>query len=548
MAAAQAIRFVARASSIKQYACLGRLADGSFARSRAFGRLSGQSLNRLTWILPAMAKNLTAEKLAQRALDVNILTEANLRDAWSELGTRNVELEQLQQVLLRRGLLTNYQIDRLLEGYRSGFFYGDYKVLYGVGAGTFARVYRATHRNTNQLFAVKVLRKRFSSIPKEAELFRREGELGAALKHPNIVAIHEVFSKGTVHYIVMDFVEGRNLRDFFKIRGKFVTMEAAHIIIGMLAGLNYAFQQGVTHRDLKMSNVIVSSDGDAKLVDFGLAGLGGTEGDDVSDGMNPRTIDYAGLERATNVRRDDTRSDIFFTGCIFYQLLSGKAAITETRDKVQRLSKDRYQNIPPLLKMAPELPLSLSRVVNKAIEFDPEKRYQTPGEMLTDLKLAVKRIELNKEDPEELRKRNVRLEGHDSEGLPRKLMVVESDVKMQDLFRKLFKKCGYRVLVTNDPQRLFERFYADQQTAQILLISSGHLGRGALEAFNRLITEPNMKELPAVLLLGDQHGNWEPEALHDNHHVVVRMPIKSRALREAILQAIEKKQSLASGK
>jgi len=496
-----------------------------------------------------MAENLTAEKLAQRALDVNILTEADLREAWNELGTRNVELEQLQQVLLRRGLLTNYQIDRLLEGYRNGFFYGDYKVLYGVGAGTFARVYRATHRKTNELFAVKVLRKRFSSIPKEAELFRREGELGAELTHPNIVAIHEVYSKGTTHYIVMDFVEGRNLRDFYKVRGKFEPLEASRIIIGMLAGLNYAFQQGVTHRDLKMSNVIVSSDGEAKLVDFGLAGLGGTEGGDVSDGMNPRTIDYAGLERATNVRRDDTRSDIFFTGSIFYQMLSGKAAITETRDKVQRLSKDRYQNIPPLLKVAPDLPLGLTRVVNKALEFDPEKRYQTPGEMLNDLRLAAKRVEQNKDDPEEARKRSLRLEGHDAQGHPRKLMVVESDVKMQDLFRKLFKKCGYRVLVTNDPERLFERFYADQQTAQILLISSGHLGRGALEAFNRVITEPSMKELPSVLLLGEQHGNWDPDAQCDEHHVVVRMPIKSRALREAVLRAIGKRQrSMASGK
>ena len=485
-----------------------------------------------------MAGKMTAEKLAQRALDVNVLTEADLRTVWSELGTRNVELEQLQQVLVRRGLLTNYQIDRLLEGFRSGFYYGDYKILYGVGAGTFARVYRATHRITGELFAVKVLRKRHSTNPKEAELFRREGELGASLKHPNIVAIHEVFSKGAIHYIVMDFVEGHNLRDFYKVRGKFEVKEASHIVAGMLAGLNYAFQQGVTHRDLKMSNVIVSSEGEAKLVDFGLAGLGGTDPDDTSDGMNPRTIDYAGLERATNVRRDDTRSDIFFTGCIFYQMLCGRPALAETRDRMQRLSKTRYQDIPPVLQQMPELPLAIAHVVNKSLEFNPEKRYQTPAEMLADLKMAVRRFEKGVADAVDAKAQVKGLEGHDADGNQRKLMIVESDVKMQDVFRNLFKELGYRVLMTSDPERLFERFYADQQTADVLLLSSGNIGRGALEAFNRLVEEPRTKKIPAILLLGDQHGQWKKEAQGDQHHAVLRMPIKSRALRKSLLQVI----------
>ena len=160
-----------------------------------------------------MATDLTAEKLAQRALDVNVISEADLRSVWSELGTRNVQCEQLAQVLLRRGLLTNYQLERLNQGFRHGFFYGDYKVLYLVGAGTFARVYRATLKDTNELFAIKVLRKRMSEKPKEAELFRREGELGMSLDHPNIVAIHEV----------------HNVRDFFKVRGKFEPLEATEL-------------------------------------------------------------------------------------------------------------------------------------------------------------------------------------------------------------------------------------------------------------------------------------------------------------------------------
>ena len=145
-----------------------------------------------------------------------------------------------------------------------------------------------------------------------------------------------------------------------------------------------------------MSNVIVSSDGEAKLLDFGLAGMEGAEAD---ERVNPRTIDYAGLERATNVRKDDTRSDIFFAGCIYYQLMSGQPALAETRERSQRLSKSRFQDIKPILEVAPNLPLALARVVTKAIELDPARRYQTPGEMLADLKLAAKRVAEAKDDP-----------------------------------------------------------------------------------------------------------------------------------------------------
>ena len=493
-----------------------------------------------------MATDLTAEKLAQRALDVNIVTERELRSVWGELGTRNVEYEQFKQLLVRRGLLTNFQLERLIQNFRTGFIYGDYKVLYLVGAGTFARVYRATHRKTNELFAVKVLRKSKAEKPGEAELFRREGELGMKLKHPNIVAIHETATEGKSHYIVMDFVEGHNLRDFFKVRGKFAPLEASRITAGMVAGLNYAFQQGITHRDLKMSNVILSSDGEAKLVDFGLAGLGGNDSDDAADNTNPRAIDYAGLERATNVRKDDTRSDIFFAGCIYYQLLCGRPAIAETRDRVQRLDKGRYNSIKPIGSVAPDLPLPLVRIANKALEFDPDRRYQTPGEMLADLKLAMKRMAEQGSGTIDTPVDTGPKEGHDAQGEPRKVMVVESDTKMQDRFRELFKKRGYRVLVTSDPERLFQRFYENSKTADVILLSTGHIGAAVVEAFNRLGEEPSTKTVPVVLLLGDQHQDWAKEAHVDKHRSLLQMPVKSRELRQAILKVLD--QTVADSK
>src|SRR5215213_5905009 len=294
-----------------------------------------------------MAEIKTAEQLAQRALDVSVVDDAQLQAAWNEAGSTGAPLDVFQQVLLRRGLLTQYQLEKLMRtASRTGFFYGDYKVLYCVGAGTFARVFRAIHRTTGKMVAVKVLRTSLSnpkgthpksgkSLKLYIDLFRREGEFGLKLKHPNIVELFEVYSHGATHYIVMDFVEGRNLREFYRARRRFGYVESAHIMEGVMAGLNYALQQGVTHRDLKMSNVLLSSDGDPKLVDFGLAGVEGAE-EEAIEGLSRRTVLYAGLERATGCKMDDPRSDIYFAGTIFYQLLTGHPALAELRGDRQQ--------------------------------------------------------------------------------------------------------------------------------------------------------------------------------------------------------------------
>ncbi len=480
------------------------------------------------------------EQLAQRAQDAGLLDDRQLQAAWSELASRSGTSGDLQQWLLRRELLTNFQIERLLAGHRSGFFYGDYKVLYMVGAGTFARVYRAAHRETNKLVALKVLRRKFSSDKEQADCFYREGELGASLKHPNIVPVHEVYSKGTTHFIVMDFVEGRNLREFLKIRKKFDALNATRLILDVASGLDYAFGRGISHRDMKASNILVSSRGRARLVDFGLASADQNLSDEaLVDFPNPRTIDYAGLERATGVRRDDSRSDIFFLGCIYYHMLTGEPSLAETRERSQRLSKARFEEIPPILEVSPDLPLATAMIVNKAIEFNADKRYQSPGEMVVDLKNAVRRIdEKGRERVATADGTPTDAEGLDANGRQRTLMIVESDVKMQNTFRDALKRKGYRVLVTNDPERAMGRFEDDPNVADLVLLSTFNLGQAALEGFNRFGHNAKTKGLPAILLLHESHGQWASEAQVNSHRAVAKSPLKLRELRALALKLL----------
>lgn len=480
-----------------------------------------------------MATVNSADQLAQRAMEAGVLDHRVLQTVRGDLGTRTVDLHTLQQELLRRNLLTQYQLERLMKGLKTGFFYGDYKVLYCVGAGTFARVFRAVNVKNNQIYAVKVLRNRWLA---EADSFRREGELGASLKHPNVVPIHEVVSKRDTHFFVMDFIEGRNLREFTRVRRIFEPLEAARILEGMMAGLNYAFQQGVTHRDLKMSNVLVSSDGVAKLLDFGLAAL---ENEAAGEAGVKRTVEYAALERATGVRKDDTRSDIFFAGCIFYHMLSGRSPIPEGRDRGKQMSKATFQSIPPILSVNESVPPTFAKVINKAIEFDPAKRYQTPAEMLTELKIAAKRLaERGADKPAKAELSSD--EGHDENGEPRRLLVVEANVKMQDVLRGLFKQNGYRVLVASDPERAIDRFYNDASAAEVVLFSTGHIGQPALEAFNRFGQESGTREIPAVLLLDEQHGKWASDAEIGDHRVAITMPVKQKQLRQVVQQVLSR--------
>ncbi|MDA1180283.1 MAG: protein kinase, partial [Planctomycetota bacterium] len=405
----------------------------------------------------------SADKYAQRALDLNLLSQRQLDAIWADLGTRSVTASDFRSILLRKELLTNYQVERLIKGERTGFFYGNYKVQYLVGKGTFARVYRAVAvDNPERVVAIKVLRNQFGDDRNEAnrkvmDQFLREGETGMSLRHPNIVPIYEVYSRTKPYFLVMEFIEGNTLRDFMKLRRRLSPLEATELMSGIMSGLACAAQKGLYHRDLKLSNVLISSSGEPKLVDFGLAAeAGGTDEDSVTD----RTIDYAGLERASGARRDGPRSDIYFAGCMYYHMLSGKAPLQETKDRIQRLSKTRFQDIPPISTICDDIPQRLAYIVMKSMEFDPERRYQTATDMLTELHSAAKSLREGRID-EATDEATNSVANANIDTIPRTVLVVESAVDLQNTFRAQLKKYGFRVLVMSDAQRALDRFGGD---------------------------------------------------------------------------------------
>ncbi len=494
---------------------------------------------------------MTAEILGQKITDAGLLDSHQLEAVWGELGTREVTVDQFTSLLMRRELLTNFQLDRLFKGERSGYFYGGFKVQYLVGTGTFARVYRAVERNTGRVVAVKVLRKRFREDDVGIEQFLREGQIVAGLRHPNIVPIYEVSSNTNAPYLVMEFVEGRNLRDTVKVRKKLTPVESMRIIIDVLTGLAFAAEKGMSHRDLKLSNVLITSKGRAKLVDFGLAAIRSTESVKDDDSPNARTIDYAGLERASGCRANDPRSDLFFVGCMLYHIVSGVPAMYETRDRIQRLSVARYQSIKPLSQVDPTVHRAIAAFVAKAIEVAPEKRYTNPTEMLEDAKKVQARVEAGDiADAEaaaaaaaagEVVPMSTAIKPpSEMEGASRSVMIVESRMEMQDVFREKLKKYGYRVLVFGDPVRAIARI-EDSPTKLVdcVLFSTLSLADDSLEAFNKFGASEATKKIPAILFVDPKQSELIKQAKLSDKRVLVSMPLKVRELRETLTKLLE---------
>ena len=487
----------------------------------------------------------TPGTLSQRLVDLGLVESHQVEQLWSEISRSSEDLDDFAGALLRKGLVTNFQLERCLTGERLGYFYGPYKVLYMIGAGTFARVYRAVHRNTGRVVAVKVLRRRHRDDPRQVEQFLREGRMGLQLRHPNIVNIYEIENDPRTPYLVMEFVEGETLREILKIRKKFDPISALRIMADVCAGLEFAAQKGITHRDLKLSNVLVGANGRCKLVDFGLAAMADTSSPEaLADCPSARAIDYAALERGTGVRKDDARSDIYFTGCILYHIVSGISPLIETRDRLARLNVSRFNDVKPLLQLEPDCPPNVVSVCNRAMELDPEKRYQTPGQMLGDVQVMLRRLEAGDTgavrndgtvaapvieiDPEALK-----------EGKGKTVLIVEDKMDLQDLIREKLKNRGYRVLVYGDPMRALERFTPDEPPpADCAVFSAPELGNIALEAFNRFGTDEHTKHLPAILLVDRKQQHIIRSALGGPKRILLAMPLKVRELRAALMKLL----------
>lgn len=261
-----------------------------------------------------------------------------------------------------------------------------YQIAGRIGAGGMGEVFRARDQVLGRTVALKVLPFELAIQPGFVERFRAEAQSAARVSHPNVVQVYDWGQEDDTYYMVMEYVRGKNLRHILGTHGRLRPRQAGQVAGQVLGALSAAHARGLVHRDIKPENVIVATDGRVKVTDFGIARA--VEGAALTGGMLG-TVAYVAPEQA---RGDpvDPRGDLYSTGCMLFELLTGSLPFEGDAAKV--LQDHLNSRVPAPSTHVPEVGPDMDRVVLKATAPDPEDRYQSAEDMRVDLARAMRSL------------------------------------------------------------------------------------------------------------------------------------------------------------
>jgi eukaryotic-like serine/threonine-protein kinase len=300
------------------------------------------------------------------------------------------------RALVQKGLLTRFQAELLLVGRSNGFVLGQYRILDLLGQGGMGRVFKAQHLTMGRTVALKVLAPQHTKTEKARDLFMREVRAAGKLMHPNIVTAHDANEVDGRHYLVMEYIDGPNLEQLVRERGPLPVGMVCDIVRQVASGLQYAYEQGMVHRDIKPPNVLLQRSGTAlssgylvKIVDFGLARLVDTSEDNDGTAQTAKNVivgtpDYLSPEQARNLQMVDIRSDLYSLGCTFYFLLTGQVPFPGGTP-LEKLVRHTKEEPPAVEQLRPDIPQEVASIVRCLMAKQPAHRYQRPAELVLDL-------------------------------------------------------------------------------------------------------------------------------------------------------------------
>jgi serine/threonine protein kinase len=311
--------------------------------------------------------------------DSGVLTERQFNEVRARVlaGDYPNHSNSLAERLVREKVITQYQARRLLQNKPHGMILGKYVILDRIGSGSMGRVYKAQHQLMGRVVALKIIAPEILSNERAVARFYREMRLVGRLDHPNVVRAFDADSSSNVLYIVMEYVSGPSLAQLLK-QGALPPVDVVGYAAQAALGLAHAHEQGIVHRDVKPSNLLVNEEKLVKVLDLGLGVL--MEADNhatfaTADGIAVGTVDYMSPEQACG-KDLDGRSDLYSLGCSMYHLITGRHAFTGD-NPIERLGKRINGSPVPITDLRPDLPPSLVAVLDKLMANKPQDRYQT---------------------------------------------------------------------------------------------------------------------------------------------------------------------------
>jgi eukaryotic-like serine/threonine-protein kinase len=339
---------------------------------------------------------------------VNALVRSKLRteaelltmfQQWQKIGKKtDNDVEDFRKFLVESKTLSEYQAALVQRGREDGFFIGEYVILDRIGSGQSGGVYKAAHKS-GQILAVKVLPGSKARDPNMLNRFLREGRLLTQLDHPNVVRAYQVGSANGIQFIAMDYLDGETLDVTLERRKRLPAAEATRLVAQALRGIQHLHSRNMIHRDLKPANLMLTPapKGDTlqstlKILDIG---LGRELFDEQSSGTKDLmltgegtilgTPDYLAPEQARNARTADVRADIYSLGCVLYHLLTGRPPFQDS-NVMSQVVRHATEPVKPAASVQPDVPVALSKVVDRLLSKKPEHRPATPddaAELLT---------------------------------------------------------------------------------------------------------------------------------------------------------------------
>jgi serine/threonine-protein kinase len=359
------------------------------------------------------------QRLVELIRESDVLDAGQFATLTQTIRPRCENAQLLARELVRRGWLTSYQVEVLTKGAGQDLILGPYVILEPIATGGMGQIYKARHRQTGKVAAVKVVRKDRRGDVKVLSRFRREIEALTHLSHPNIVALCDLDEIGVAHYYAMEYVDGVDLEEVIAQTGPLPVAAACDYIRQAACGLAHAHERGLIHRDIKPGNLLVARTagngvvppgvpaaarerfgrwGQVKLLDLGLVLLQDPElsttpqAQLTQQGYALGTVDYMAPEQIVNPHKVDTRADLYALGCTFYEMLTGHEPFPGG-SQVDKLVAHRAKEPIAIHQERPNVPGPVEGVVRKLMAKKPEDRFQTPGELADALTNVLVRLD-----------------------------------------------------------------------------------------------------------------------------------------------------------